>query len=91
MFLQRLAIIAQAGRFVNGNLRENLALDGTKVLMKSGSAFKEVKAELAAADLLGRAKMVVNCGMENERVFETMDDGAETSGYFSIIVVKEKA
>jgi precorrin-2/cobalt-factor-2 C20-methyltransferase len=72
-----------------GNLREGLALRGTKVLMKSGKAFEEVKAELAAAGLLSCARMAVNCGMENERILETMDDAADASGYFTIIVVKD--
>ena len=74
-----------------GNLRDNLAMSGTKVLMKSGKAFEEVKAELKSANLLGHAKMVVNCGMENEKVVDAMDETTETSGYFTIIVVKDKA
>lgn len=74
-----------------GDIRENLAMNGTKVLMKSGSAFESVKAELEASGLLGCAKMVVNCGMENEKIVDAMDVTTETSGYFTIIVVKDNA
>ncbi len=73
-----------------GNLSDNLKLNGTKVLMKSGKAFEEVRAELKSAGLLGQAKMVVNCGMENERVVDAMDEGTEASEYFTIIVVKDR-
>lgn len=74
-----------------GNLREGLALRGTKVLMKSGKAFGEVKEALAEAGLLDSAGMVVNCGMENEAVVPAMDEATETSGYFTIIVAKDNA
>jgi precorrin-2/cobalt-factor-2 C20-methyltransferase len=74
-----------------GNVGENLAMRGTKVLMKSGKSFEEVKASLSTAKLLGNAKMVVNCGMENERVFDSVDEATESSGYFTIIVVKDNA
>ena len=74
-----------------GNLEEGLALPGTKVLMKSGKAFGEVKEALSHAGLLGRAGMVVNCGMEGETVVSSMDGGTETTGYFTIIVVKDNA
>ncbi len=74
-----------------GNLEEGLALRGTKVLMKSGKAFGEVKEALAQAGLLDKASMVVNCGMEGETVVSSMDGGTETTGYFTIIVVKDNA
>ncbi len=41
--------------------------------------------------LLSRAKMVVNCGMDNEKIVDGMDDTTEASGYFTIIIVKDNA
>ena len=72
-----------------GDVRESLRLKGTKVLMKSGKAFPAVKAALQDLGLLEKAKMVTNCGMADERVYDSLAETAETSGYFSIIVVKE--
>lgn len=72
-----------------GNLTEGLSLPGTKVLMKSGKAFAEVQATLSKMNLLSGAKMVVNCGMDGEKVVHTMDETTQMQGYFSIIVVKD--
>jgi precorrin-2/cobalt-factor-2 C20-methyltransferase len=72
-----------------GNLREGLELSGTKVFMKSGKAFGEVKAALTELDLLENAKMVENCGLENERIYDSLSDAESKAGYFTIIVVKD--
>lgn len=73
-----------------GSLQESLVLAGTKVLMKSGKSFPEVKSALSSLDLLDSAKMVVNCGMDSEKVFASLAETDDTSGYFSVIVVKDK-
>lgn len=73
-----------------GCLKESLALSGTKVLMKSGKSFPEVKSVLLSMGLLDTAKMVVNCGMDSEQIFESLAETDDTSGYFSVIVVKDK-
>lgn len=70
------------------DLDEGLSLKGTKILMKSGKAIKEVRDELEKRGLLKHSKMVEKCGMTGERVFESINNIDETS-YFSIIVVKE--
>lgn len=66
-----------------------LDMRGTKVLMKTGKALGEVKAQLKARGLYERAQMVQKCGMEGERVFEHLDDADDGASYFSIIVVKD--
>ena len=72
-----------------GNLREGLELSGTKVLMKSGKAFGEVKAALRELGLLENAKMVENCGLESERVYSSLTEAEAKAGYFTIVVVKD--
>ncbi|MEL4106887.1 precorrin-2 C(20)-methyltransferase [Oscillospiraceae bacterium WX1] len=72
-----------------GSLRENLAMPGTKVLMKSGKAFPDVKAALSDLGLTINANMVVSCGMPDEKVYGTLENVSEVPGYFTIIVVKE--
>lgn len=34
--------------------------------------------------------MVENCGMENERVFQNVDEIDENAGYYSLMIVKER-
>lgn len=65
-----------------------LALDGNKVLMKSGKSMGEIKKKIntATAD----AMAVECCGMANEKIHPTLDTLDETSSYFSVVVVKEK-
>jgi precorrin-2/cobalt-factor-2 C20-methyltransferase len=72
-----------------GSLEENLALGGTKVLMKCGKAFREVRTKLYELGLSRNAKMIENCGFDNERIYDSLDNADETAGYFSVIVVKD--
>lgn len=72
-----------------GRVREGMKLPGTKVLMKSGKAFSDVKAELSELGLLECSQMVENCGLDNERVYKSMAEAEAGAGYFSIIVVKD--
>ncbi|MCX7615459.1 MAG: precorrin-2 C(20)-methyltransferase, partial [Clostridiales bacterium] len=67
---------------------ELLHLKGTKVLMKSGKSVLEVKEKLKQLGLIDRSKMVECCFMENEKIYEDMNDLEECSSYFSIIIVK---
>lgn len=73
-----------------GDLRSSLLLRGTKVLMKSGKAFAEVKSELSELGLSGGAQMVANCGMESEKIYRSLDDTDGSACYFSVIVVKDR-
>lgn len=69
-------------------IEESLGFPGTKVLMKSGSKISKVR------DLVkerhNSAVMVENCGMENERIYENLDDVPEDASYYSLIIVKEE-
>ena len=61
---------------------------GTYVLMKSASQMAAVKEMLRKS---GRAvQMVENCSMENERVYRSLAEIPDDTGYFSLIIAKEK-
>lgn len=68
-------------------LEEALGLPGTKVLMKSGKYFGEVRRLLAGRGT--DARIVERCGLSDERVYRSLADAPEDAGYLSIIMVKE--
>lgn len=67
---------------------ELLKLPGNKVLMKSGKKIIQIKDKLEQYGLLNKAKMVECCGMENEKLYGSLEELNEDSSYFSIILVK---
>ncbi len=74
--------------------KEALKLPGTKILMKTASRMKELKDELKAAlESCGESDintaMVENCGMPDERVYDSIDDIPENAGYFSTVIVSD--
>ncbi|NLM05372.1 MAG: precorrin-2 C(20)-methyltransferase [Tissierellia bacterium] len=64
--------------------RENL------VLMKSGRKIMDVIKRIDEKGLLENAKMVENCNMDNEIIYENLRD-VENPGYFNIIVLNRKS
>lgn len=66
---------------------EALELPGTKVFMKSGKKIELVKEKIKNTNCNG--VMIENCGMENEKIYENIDDIKEDSSYYSLIIVKE--
>lgn len=70
-------------------IKDLLSLPGTKVLMKSGRKMGQVKEALEETDL--KVSMVENCGMEDEKIYQTLSDIPEQSGYFSLIIAKESS
>ncbi len=68
---------------------EGLDWNGVKVLMKTGRKIGQVKAALQKRGLYRQARMVERCGMEGERVLDSLDQADETSSYFSIIIAGE--
>lgn len=69
------------------DIREGMKLSGTKILMKSGSKIAQVKEELRQYD--GSVQMVMNCGMEGEQIYRSLEEIPEDAGYYSLIIVKE--
>ncbi len=70
-------------------MEPNLNLEGTKVLMKTGRSFLNVKAILKKKNLLSKTQMVQNCGMPNEKIYYNLENTDDDAGYFSILVVKK--
>lgn len=64
-----------------------LKLPGTKVLMKAGAQIAAVKELLRQENC--SCRMVENCGMPDEKIYESLEDIPEKAGYYSVIVVKE--
>ena len=70
-------------------IREGLKLPGTKVLMKAGHKMKEVRQQIQ--ELGEEAVMIRNCGMEDEQIFDSVEKIPDDPGYYSLIIVKDKA
>ena len=68
-------------------IKDELKYDGNCVLMKSGLHMKEVKELLKSKKM--RAQAVENCGMENEKIYKSLDEIPDDAGYFSLIVAKK--
>ena len=66
---------------------ETLDLPGSKILMKSGKNYPRLLEELERRDWLDRAGMVENCGLPGERVFSSLKEKPESSGYFTTIIL----
>jgi precorrin-2/cobalt-factor-2 C20-methyltransferase len=64
-----------------------LDLPGSKILMKSGKNMPAVLDQLEARELLSQAGMVQNCGLPNERVFESLEEKPQVEGYFTTIII----
>ena len=66
---------------------DSLDQSGNYVLMKSASRMEEIKQLLRES---GRdVSAVENCGMENEKIYRSVDEIPDDAGYFSLIVAKE--
>ena len=73
----------------HAGLDEALELDGSKVLMKTGSAMAQVKDALRRHGCYDKASLVQNCCLPDQLVCHTMDEVPDDTGYFTTILVKE--
>lgn len=64
---------------------------GNLVLMKAGKSILETCSELKRIGRLQDAALVERCGMEGERVLADLSELDEPTGYFSVILVKNRA
>ena len=93
MYIQR--IIKEKGyetSIINGipssyDIRNALRYPGTKVLMKSASRLAEVREILEEKNV--DVKMIENCGMADEQIYERLEDIPEHASYYSLLIVKE--
>ena len=69
-------------------VEEELALTGTKVLMKSGKRLPQVVEALKADGRLEKSSAVLNCGLPGEQVYRDLTELPEDPGYFLTVIVK---
>nr|WP_317282817.1 precorrin-2 C(20)-methyltransferase [uncultured Sellimonas sp.] len=70
-------------------IEEGLKLSGTKILMKTGKKMPYVKETVKQHG--DRFFMVENCGMENEKIYEDIEEVPDRSSYYSLIMIKEES
>ena len=72
------SVMITAGKFCE--------FEGTLVILKAGSRLKEIKAQVAAT---GKSiYLVENCGMADEKIYDSHDSMPDEAGYFSLVIVK---
>ena len=81
---QRLMIVPAS----RAELTDCLEQDANLVFMKAGRELGTLRQALIEHGLMKRASMVADCGMPSEAVWEHLEDAPETSGYFTIVVVR---
>lgn len=73
------------------DVHKALGYGGTCIYMKSGKRLAELLAALREQERAGREFQtygVSNCGMENERVYEGLDELESAQGYLTTVIVK---
>ena len=75
-----------------GDIDEELKLPGTKIIMKGGRNFLEIKKKLMVLEETGKISVcaVIDCGMETEEIFLSAMSIPDDSKYMMTIIVKEK-
>ena len=71
-------------------LEESLDVEANKVLMKAGRSITELQDLLRRRGELDRASLAANCGMEGETLYPHFADMDDPTGYFSIVIVRDK-
>lgn len=74
------------------DITDTLSYQGTRVYMKSGRKLEELLEALRRDSRTDdyRVYGVSNCGMENERVYNGLNELADASGYLTTVIVKPK-
>lgn len=67
---------------------EMLDFPGNKVFMKTGSALEKLKEILQEREMLSHASMVEKATLPEEKIYPSLADSPEKSGYFTLIVLK---
>ena len=70
------------------DLREALQMPGSKVLMKIGKSMPKLIEVLKELNLEDNVYAVENCGLENEKIYNNLDEFDGKMGYFTIVIVK---
>jgi precorrin-2/cobalt-factor-2 C20-methyltransferase len=67
-------------------IKDALKLSGVKVLMKAGRQMAAVKEELKKQG--SEVLMVENCGMDNEKIYDSLENIPDNAGYYSLLIVR---
>ena len=70
------------------DMKEALEMPGSKVFMKIGKSMPKLIETLKELDIEDNVYAVENCGLENQKVYSSLDEFDEKMGYFTIVVVK---
>lgn len=70
------------------DLKEALQMPGSKVLMKIGKSMPKLIETLKELGIEDNVYAVENCGLENEKIYKSLDEFDRKMGYFTIVVVK---
>ena len=70
------------------DLKEALQMPGSKVLMKIGKSMPKLIEVLKELNLEDNVYAVENCGLENEKIYNNLDEFDGKMGYFTIVIVK---
>ena len=70
------------------DLKEALQMPGSKVLMKIGKSMPKLIETLKELGIEDNVYAVENCGLENEKIYKSLDEFDGKMGYFTIVVVK---
>ncbi len=68
---------------------EAMTAEGASIWMKSGKNLPGLLRRLDAAGLLGKTKMVQNCGMADQKIFHSLDNAEFDNHYFTVVIVKK--
>lgn len=71
-----------------GSVESIIPLHGTKVVMKTGKTMGEVKKYLESQENSLEVCGVELCGLENERIFQSVEEIPEDSSYFTTLIIK---
>ena len=69
-------------------IKEALKLPGNKILMKAASKLSDVKKVLKEQGQ--KAWMIENCGMEEEKIYHSVEEMPEKATYYTTLLVKEE-
>lgn len=72
----------------NYDIQEALTLPGNKILMKAASKLSDVKKVLKEQGQ--EAWMIENCGMEEEKIYHSVEEMPEKATYYTTLLVKEE-
>ena len=64
-----------------------MKLPGNKILMKAASKLSDVKKVLKEQGQ--KAWMIENCGMEEEKIYHSVEEMPEKATYYTTLLVKE--